>query len=215
MPGNQQNVANSVNNFFNGGGTLTPNFVTIFGLSGGNLNTALAQLSGKSNTAADQASFQLMSGFLGIMTDPSVDGRGGRRRLRIGIRARSGGGISARHRARLCLRDQEGAADRRHSKIAGRRGARASAVTTRPNGDPPPGPIPFTARAFGFAGGLDYHVDAETVVGFALAGSGGNWSLVQNLGTGRGNSFQFGVYGTSPFGTGLSVRVARHHQSLG
>ncbi len=37
LNGNQQNVATSLNNFFNGGGALTPNFLSIFDLSGGNL----------------------------------------------------------------------------------------------------------------------------------------------------------------------------------
>jgi hypothetical protein len=36
---NQLNVANALNNFFNSGGTLPPTFVTIFGLTGGNLAT--------------------------------------------------------------------------------------------------------------------------------------------------------------------------------
>src|SRR5262245_37724184 len=37
---NQCNVANALNNFFNSGGTLPPTFVTIFGLTGGNLANA-------------------------------------------------------------------------------------------------------------------------------------------------------------------------------
>ncbi len=55
LSGNQQNVATSLNNFFNGGGALTPNFFTIFGLSGGNLASALSQLSGEGGTDADKA----------------------------------------------------------------------------------------------------------------------------------------------------------------
>ncbi len=200
LPGNQQNVANSLNNFFNGGGTLTPNFLTIFGLSGGNLNTALAQLSGQSNTAADQASFKLMSGFLGIMTDPSVDGRGG-----------SGGGASA------FAPDQEAQfppdialayasvikkAPPAPPAYEDRWSAWGSSFGgyNKTNGDASAGTNSFTARAYGFAGGLDYHVTPSTVVGFALAGSGSNWSLVQNLGNGRADLFQFGVYGTSRSG---------------
>ncbi len=34
---NQQNVATSLNNFFNSGGALPPNFVNMFGLTGSNL----------------------------------------------------------------------------------------------------------------------------------------------------------------------------------
>ena len=38
------------------------------------------------------------------------------------------------------------------------------------------------------------------VLGFALAGGGTNWALAQNLGTGRSDAFQAGVYGITHFG---------------
>ncbi len=47
LSGNQQNVANAIDNFFNSGGTLPPAFEAIFGLTGGNLAYALSQLSGE------------------------------------------------------------------------------------------------------------------------------------------------------------------------
>jgi hypothetical protein len=37
---NQRQVAGGINNYFNGGGVLPPNFLTLFGLSGGNLANA-------------------------------------------------------------------------------------------------------------------------------------------------------------------------------
>src|SRR5262249_55256885 len=72
---NQKNVAGSLNNFFNNGGALPPNFVTIFGLTGGALGNALTALSGEAATGAQQAAFQLGNQFLGLMLDPFVDGR--------------------------------------------------------------------------------------------------------------------------------------------
>ena len=72
---NQCNAANALNNFFNNGGTLPPNFVTIFGLTGANLANALTLLSGEAATDAQQVGFQLTNQFLGIMLDPFVDGR--------------------------------------------------------------------------------------------------------------------------------------------
>src|SRR6202030_756045 len=75
LSGNQFNVANSLNNFFNGGGTLTPNFLTIFGLSGGNLANALSQLSGEAAADGQQGAFQLMTQFMGLMLDPTIEGR--------------------------------------------------------------------------------------------------------------------------------------------
>jgi outer membrane autotransporter protein len=68
------------------------------------------------------------------------------------------------------------------------------------NGDPNVGSNTLTASTYGFAAGADYHVSADTVLGFAAAGSGTNWSLAQSLGTGRSDAFQAGVYGTRYFG---------------
>ena len=58
----------------------------------------------------------------------------------------------------------------------------------------------LTARTAGVAAGLDYQVAPGTVVGFALAGGGTGWSLAQNLGSGRSDAFQAGVYGTTRSG---------------
>src|SRR4051794_36208162 len=58
----------------------------------------------------------------------------------------------------------------------------------------------LTARAAGFAAGMDYRVAPGTVVGLALAGGGTNWSLAQGLGGGRSDAFQAGVYGTTRWG---------------
>ncbi len=82
MPGgglnvNQQNVATSLNTFFNNGGALPPNFVNVFGLTGSNLGTALSQLSGEPATGAQTASFKLMDMFLALMLDPLAEGRDG------------------------------------------------------------------------------------------------------------------------------------------
>jgi outer membrane autotransporter protein len=47
------------------------------------------------------------------------------------------------------------------------------------------------------------------MVGFALAGSGSNWALAQNLGNGRSDSLQAGVYGTAHAGPAyLSASLA-------
>jgi uncharacterized protein YhjY with autotransporter beta-barrel domain len=58
----------------------------------------------------------------------------------------------------------------------------------------------LTARTAGGAAGLDYRIAPGTVVGFALAGGGTGWSLAQNLGSGRSDAFQAGIYGTTRYG---------------
>ena len=74
---NQINVGRAIDNFFNNGGALPPAFVPLFGLAGGNLATALDQISGEAATGAQTAAFQLGSQFLNLMLDPFVDGRCG------------------------------------------------------------------------------------------------------------------------------------------
>src|SRR5262249_22662677 len=55
---NQLNVANSLNGFFNNGGALPPNFVSVFGPTGVNLANALTLLSGEVATGSQQVGFQ-------------------------------------------------------------------------------------------------------------------------------------------------------------
>jgi outer membrane autotransporter protein len=52
----------------------------------------------------------------------------------------------------------------------------------------------------GFAGGFDYRVTPDTVVGIAFAGAGTNWGLAQGLGTGKSDAFQVGLYGATRWG---------------
>ena len=76
LPENQQHVADAINGFFNGGGTLPPNFGTLFGLTGSSLANALSQISGEAATGAQQGAFQLTNQFIGAMLDPFVYGSG-------------------------------------------------------------------------------------------------------------------------------------------
>jgi outer membrane autotransporter protein len=196
LGGNQQNVANALNNFFNSGGTLPPNFATIFGLSGGNLNAALAQLSGEANTGAEQASFSMMSSFLGAMIDPTAQGRGGNGGVANGFASEQPQDfppdIALAYASVLKAAPPPLPFQQRWTAWGQGFGG-----YNKTNGDPGAGTNTVTATAYGFAGGLDYHVTPETVAGFALAGSGSNWSLAQNLGTGRSDSLQVGLYGTT------------------
>jgi outer membrane autotransporter protein len=66
-----------------------------------------------------------------------------------------------------------------------------------------------TAQAAGFAGGMDYHLSPDTVVGFGLSSGETGWSLAQGLGTGRSDAFQVGLYGVTHAGPAyLAAAVA-------
>src|SRR5262249_44965984 len=87
----------------------------------------------------------------------------------------------------------------------------------RTSGDPAvAGTHDLAARAGGFAAGMDYRVAPDTVVGFALAGAGTEWTLAQGLGGGRGDAFQAGVYGATRMGAAYlagSLAFAEHWMS--
>ena len=200
---NQRNVATALNNFFNNGGALPPNFVTIFGLTGANLRNALSQLSGEAATGGQQVAFQLTNQFLGLMLDPFVDGRSGV--------AGAGGPALGFAPEQEALPDDIALAyssvlkappvktasfEQRWTAWGGGYGG-----SNRTTGDPVVvGSHDLSARTAGFAGGLDYRLTPDTVVGFALAGGGTNWSLAQGLGGGRSDAFQAGVYGATRAG---------------
>jgi uncharacterized protein with beta-barrel porin domain len=50
----------------------------------------------------------------------------------------------------------------------------------------------LSARTVGFAGGFDYRLTPDTVVGLAFAGGATDWSLSQGLGGGKSDAFQAG-----------------------
>jgi uncharacterized protein with beta-barrel porin domain len=207
---NQQSVANALNNFFNGGGALPPNFLTIFVLSGGNLTAALSQLSGEAGPDSQQGAFQLMNQFLGLMVDPFANGRGGP----------SGGAAGFAPEQTSSLPPDIALA---YASVLKAPPANATMPTDRrwnvwgqayggyntANGNPALGTNNMTAHAYGLASGVDYRVTPDTLVGLALAGGGTNWSLAQALGTGRSDAFQAGIYGKTQSGpTYLSASLA-------
>ncbi len=197
---NQQNVATGINNFFNNGGALPANFFPLFGLTGSALGSSLSQLDGEVSADAQKGAFELTDQFLSLMLDPFVFGRGG---------PASGGGplgfapdqqasfpsdVALAYAGVLKAPPRQ-AFDQRWTVWGTGFGG-----SGKYDGDPTLGSNNVTASTYGFAAGADYHASPDTILGFALAGSGTNWSLAQALGTGRSDAFQAGVYGTKYFG---------------
>ncbi len=198
---NQTNVASSLNNFFNSGGALPPAFVSVFGLTGGNLGNALSQLSGEAATGGQQAAFQLGNQFLTLMLDPFVDGRsgfGGTPGTAIGFapeREAVPDEVALAYAA--VLKAPKKARPQTFEQRWGVWGT-GFGGSNRTNGDPTVlGSHDLSARVAGFAGGFDYRLTPNTVVGIALAGAGTDWSLAQGLGGGKSDAFQAGVYGVT------------------
>ena len=190
---NQQNVGTTLINFFNANGGIAYAFASL--TPGG-----LTQASGETVTGSQQATFDAMSQFLGLLTDPFIEGRGG-----------AGGNAGATPFA------DEGANAYAANKQDSARSAFAQFATkadvarndlfdprwgvwgaaygggSNTNGNAALGSNSATARAFGFAAGADYRISPATLVGFALAGGGTNFG-VSGFGSGRSDLFQAGAF---------------------
>jgi autotransporter-associated beta strand protein len=200
---NQLNVANSLNNFFNDGGALPPTFVSIFGLTGANLGNALSALSGEAATGAQKVAFQLTDQFLNLMLDPFVDGRsgvGGADHPALGFAPeRENIPPDIAHAYASVLKAPPKAAQIYEPRWTVWGGAYGG--SNRTSGDIAIiGSHDLSARTVGFAGGFDYRLTPNTVVGFAFAGGGTDWSLSQGLGAGKSDAFQTGIYGATKYG---------------
>ena len=199
LPGNASNVANSINGHFINNGILPPDFAGLYDVTGANLANELTLLSGEAATGAQKVGFQLTDQFLSLLLDPFVDGRGG-----VG---------GANHPAL-------GFAPGRDSMPPDIAHAYAAVPKAAPVYEPPwtmwggayggsnrttgdlagTGSHDLSASTVGFAGGFDYDLMPDTVVGLAFAGGGTNWSLSQGLGGGKSDAFQAGLYGATKSG---------------
>jgi T5SS/PEP-CTERM-associated repeat protein len=183
---NQQNVANALNNYFSSTGNLPVIFSTL-------TPAGLTQVSGEVATGAQQATFDAMGLFMGVLTDPFIDGRGN------GVAA---GGSAATGYASTqttgAVRDAYAmftkappAADPFVQRWSVWAAGYGGSQTT--DGNSALGSNTATSSVYGTAVGADYRFSAFTTAGFALAGGGTNFS-VANAGSGRSDLFQAGAF---------------------
>jgi uncharacterized protein with beta-barrel porin domain len=190
---NQQNVANTLTNFFNANGSIPGVFALL-------TPAGLSQVSGETATGSQQATFDAMSQFLSLLTDPFIDGRGGgsggsagavpfAEESALGYAAKKSAARDAfakfPTKADIARSDQF---DRRWSVWGSAYGGGSNT-----SGNAALGSNDATARAFGFAAGADYRLSSDTLAGFALAGGGTNFS-VSGFGSGRSDLFQAGAF---------------------
>jgi uncharacterized protein with beta-barrel porin domain len=203
LPGNaaanQVKVASAIDNGLLAGNNLSNAFSTIFNGSGNALLNNLTQLSGEIATASQQTTFDAMGQFMGLMTDPFF-GRGG------GL---SGSGsvigyaeedvpasaYAASSKSTDAFAMVTKAAPSGGSGWGSRWSVWASTFggSQSTDGNVAQGSNNTTSRIFGTAVGADYLISPTTLLGFALAGGGTNFSVV-NGGSGRSDLFQAGVY---------------------
>ena len=223
-PVNPTNVGNAINNANTGGANLPPGITNLFNLTPTQLVPALTALDGEVATGARRGAFLLSDQFLELMLDPFVDGRSG-----AGWGAGNGGGAvsalgyapekqarlpgkAARAYAKALKAPPAQTFDQRWSVWGAAFGGSATA-----KGDPVfIGSSNVTANDYAFAGGADYKLTPDSVIGFALAGGGTNWGLSGGLGTGRSDMFEGGAYGTTRLGNayfGADAEFGNHWMS--
>ncbi|MEA2890119.1 MAG: hypothetical protein QOI05_912, partial [Bradyrhizobium sp.] len=209
---NQQNVANTLVNFFNSTGGIPAAF--------GALSPAgLTQASGELGTGIIQTAIKADDMFLNLLLDPTVAGR-------------AGGFASSPAASQFAADDEEALAYAPKRKASSAERAAYALATKAPYLAPQPvnrwsvwgaayggsattdsnatvGSHDTTTRAYGVVGGADYKISPNALIGFALAGGGTNYSLSDALGSGRSDLFQAGLFGRQNIGAAyLSAALA-------
>ncbi|UPK06693.1 autotransporter domain-containing protein [Bradyrhizobium sp. 170] len=191
---NQQNVANTLTNFFSTTGGLPVGFASLS-------PAGLTQVSGELATGSQQATFDAMNLFLSLMSDPFVAGRNGGFGGNAGaipFAEESALGYAAKKPrvTRDAFAKFPTKADIARNDLFDQRWSVWGAAFgggSNTSGNAALGSNDATARAFGFAVGADYRLSRDTLAGFALAGGGTNFS-VSGFGSGRSDLFQAGAF---------------------
>jgi uncharacterized protein with beta-barrel porin domain len=180
---NQSNVGNALINFFNSNGGIP--------LVYGGLSAAgLTQASGETATGTQQTTFNAMTQFMGVMTDPFGTGRGDPVSASGNASSFAEEGVTANANAAINDRvlPPVQSFEQRWSVWAS--GFGGSQTT---DGNAAAGSNSTTSQLYGTAVGADYRFSPNTVAGFALAGGGTSFS-VANGGSGHSDLFQAGAY---------------------
>ncbi len=194
---NQQNAGDAIVGYFNRNGGIPFVFSA--------LNAAgLTQVSGETATSSQQTTFDAMSQFLGVITDPFFGGRGNPGASspatgfagedeRLSAYASNGKPRSQSEREafaavyRKAPAPTEFFAQRWSVWAAGFGGAQST------GSDAAIGSNVTTSRIGAVAVGADYRFSPDTSAGFAFAGGATNFA-VNNLGSGQSDLFQAGVF---------------------
>ncbi len=179
---NQQNVANTLTNFFN----ITGGIPMVFGTL---TQAGLTQTSGEAATGTQQTTFNAMNQFMGVMMDPFASGRGdGGTAATSAPSGYQNAGPATDAYAMFTKAPPVTPFEQRGNVWAA--GFGGSQTT---DGNSVLGSNTSTSSVYGTAVGADYRISPFTVAGFALAGGGTNYS-VAGTGSGHSDLFQAGAF---------------------
>jgi autotransporter-associated beta strand protein len=213
LNGNQQQVADTLTNFYNSNGKIPMAF--------GALNAqGLTQASGELGTSSQQTAFQATTMFMNLLSDPFSAGRGVDVNRATGFAEESASenqSMAYAGRAKSNNpRDAFAAFTKAPPLFAQRWSVWASGFggSQTTDGNAATGSNTTNSAVYGAAAGADYWFSPDTVAGFALAGGGSNFSVAGG-GTGRSDLFQAGAFVRQNFGaTYLTASAAYGWQDV-
>ncbi len=183
---NQQNVANTLTQYFNTNGSIPMAL-------GALTPTGLTAASGELGTASVQAHISAQDQFLGLMLDPFVAGRGQSANSSGNGTSSVAGSRGAMNAYAAAYRNTlPSAYDPFASPWSVWAASYGGSATV--NGNALVGSNDVTARVFAGVGGADYRVDPDTLLGFALGGGGTSFGVAGGLGSGHSDLFQAGGF---------------------
>ncbi|MET0876411.1 MAG: autotransporter domain-containing protein, partial [Tardiphaga sp.] len=199
---NRTQVANALTGYFNRTGSIPLAF-------GALSPDGLTLVSGETATATQQATFDVMNQFMGLLTDPTVAGRDATLPFSAVFSfsdqtlAHAGVGRDA-----LAMITK---AVPRASTFEARWSVWASAFggSRNTDGNAVTGSNNARASAGGVAVGTDYLLSPNTIAGFALSGGATSFSLA-NAGSGRSDLFQAGAHVRHSVGSAYLVAAAAY-----
>ena len=186
---NQNNVSKALSNFFTTNGGIP---IVFTGLT----PTGLTQISGETGAGSQQTTFNAMSQFIGVMTDPFVGGRGD-----PGPAPAGAIGYAEESLAYAGKRNPSDALAAIYHKAPSAPvfqpgwsvWAEGFGGSQQTDGNTALGSSNSTSSVYGTAVGADYRFSPTTVAGFSLAGGGTTFN-VSNGGSGRSDLFQAGGF---------------------
>ncbi|WP_249125658.1 autotransporter outer membrane beta-barrel domain-containing protein [Bradyrhizobium manausense] len=190
MNQNQIAVGNALVGYFNATGGIPAVYA---GLS----PAELTQASGEHATGSQQTTFDAMSQFMGLLTDPFMRDVGcsssAVTRERCGDNPAGASGYADDGRANAYAMFTKAPLRARPFEQRWSVWAAGFGGTQTTDGNAVVGSNQATSRIFGTAVGADYLFSPNTLAGFALAGGGTSFG-VNGLGGGRSDLFQAGAY---------------------
>jgi outer membrane autotransporter protein len=204
-PINPTNVAAAVDRAIAGGATLPAGLSGLLLLTPTQLVGSLNQLSGESNTQAQQGSIQLTNSFLSLLTDPFTTNRGMGSALGFAPEQGTNTNLPSAITSAYGMVTKAAPPITSYAPRWDVWGAGFGGSNTTSGNPTVVGSHDTTSNVGGFASGADYRISPDALIGFSLAGGATSWSVSGGFGGGRSDVFMAGLYGAKQFGAAYAT----------